>query len=63
MATLPREIALEPQGQASSSAPTSQLADPVTETASLVVLELEGQPPLAPAGPTVLSPESEDDAI
>jgi hypothetical protein len=68
VAPLPIEIASEPQGQASALASTSQLADPAaetaeqTQTASLIVLELEGQPPLAPADLIVLSPESEDDA-
>jgi hypothetical protein len=50
------------QGQALASASTSQLDDPTnetaeqTQTASLTVPELEGQPSLALAGPTVLNP-------
>ena len=68
VAPLPTTTATEPQGQAIASTSTSQLVDPVIETAEqtqtfpLPASESEGQPPIALAGLTVLSPESDDDA-
>ena len=68
VAPLPTMTATEPQGQAIASTSTSQLVDPVIETAEqtqtfpLPASESEGQPPIARAGQSVLSLESDDDA-
>jgi hypothetical protein len=66
VATTQTGTASEPQGQPTASASTTQATDPVsetvekTQTAPLIASESHG--PIAPAGQSDLSLESEDDA-